>query len=47
MAIDRWYRRAALSGKTASPTPLSTIRATGSKLLSRTRSFIRRPARAA
>ena len=47
MAIDRWNRRAALSGKTASPIPLSTIRAIESKLLSRTRIFNRRPARAA
>jgi hypothetical protein len=47
IAIDRWHRRAALCGKTAIPIPFSTIRATESKLLSRTRSFIRRPARAA
>jgi hypothetical protein len=47
MAIECWDLLAAVSGSTATPIPLSTIRQMASKQLRRTRIFNRRPVRAA
>ena len=47
IAIERCARCAAVRGSTARPMPPSTMRQTGSKPFRRTRSFRRRPARAA
>jgi len=47
IAIECWDLLAAVSGNTANPMPLSTIRQIASKLLRRTRTFNRRPVRAA